>query len=111
MCKELISKKAMLQAITDIDGGVNMDIYTNEVREIVAKLPTIPQVVCDDDCEHCSWVECPLPQKAEQTDVLDKIRTEIERHRRKTESIDPYDLVGDCLDIIDKYKAESEEEE
>lgn len=38
--------------------------------------------------------------------ILDKIRAEIEHHRRKTQSIDPYDLVGDCLDIIDKYKAE-----
>lgn len=37
---------------------------------------------------------------------IDKIRAEIERHRRKTESIDPYDLVGDCLDIIDKYITE-----
>lgn len=42
-------------------------------------------------------------------DVLDKIRAEIELHRRKTESIDPYDLVGDCLDIIDKYKAENDD--
>ena len=41
--------------------------------------------------------------------ILDKIRTEMELHRRKTASIDPYDLVGDCLDIIDKYKAEREE--
>lgn len=43
--------------------------------------------------------------------VLDKIRAEIEYHRNKTQYIDPYDLVGDCLDIIDKYKAESEEKE
>jgi hypothetical protein len=42
-------------------------------------------------------------------DALDKIRTEIERHRRKTQGIDTYDLVGDCLDIIDKYKVESED--
>lgn len=46
-------------------------------------------------------------EKAEKYDrlvgVLDKIRAEIEQHKRKTESIDPYDLVGDCLDIIDKY--------
>ena len=43
--------------------------------------------------------------------VLDKIRAEIERHHRKTQGIDPYDLVGDCLDIIDKYKAESEDKQ
>ncbi len=45
----------------------------------------------------------------EQTSALDKIRAEIEQHRRKTQSIDPYDLVGDCLDILDKYKKESED--
>lgn len=45
----------------------------------------------------------------EQKTVLEKIRTEIEQHRRKTQSIDPYDLLGDCLDIIDKYSAESED--
>ena len=44
-----------------------------------------------------------------QEPILDnKIRAEIELHRRKTASIDPYDLVGDCLDIIDKYRTESE---
>ena len=41
--------------------------------------------------------------------ILDKVRAEIEQHRRKTQSIDPYDLVGDCLDIIDKYKKETED--
>ena len=48
----------------------------------------------------------------EQEPVLDKIRAEIEeiRQRAKTYTIDPCDLVGDCLDIIDKYKAESEVE-
>ena len=46
-----------------------------------------------------------------KTEVLDKIRAEIEHHRRKTQSIDPYNLVGDCLEIIDKYKAESEDKE
>ena len=51
-----------------------------------------------------------MPSVQPKTDVLDKIRAEIEQHRRKTQSIDPYDLVGDCLEIIDKYMAESEEE-
>lgn len=44
----------------------------------------------------------------EQEPILNKIRAEIERHRRKTESIDTYDLVGDCLDIVDRYMTESE---
>lgn len=50
----------------------------------------------------------PLPKGLE---VVDKIRAEMELHRRKTESIDPYDLVGDCLDIIDRCIVESEDVE
>ena len=42
-------------------------------------------------------------------ELINKIRAEMEQHRRKTQGIDPYDLVGDCLDIIDEYKGESEE--
>ena len=34
---------------------------------------------------------------------IEKIRTEIAEHRRKTEAIDTYDLLGDALDIIDKH--------
>lgn len=52
---------------------------------------------CDEPCPIKSF-----------DNILDEIRAEIEYHRRKIKSIDPYDLVGDCLDIIDKYKAESE---
>jgi len=52
-----------------------------------------------------------LIKALEKESVLDEIRAEMEKHRLKTESIDPYDLVGDCLDIIDKYKAEREDEE
>ena len=48
-------------------------------------------------------------KELEQEPVLDKIKAEIEKHRKKTQSIDPYDLVGDCLYIIDKYKAERED--
>ena len=48
---ELISKKALLQAITDIDDGYNMDIYTNEIREIIEELPTIPQTY--EWCKGC----------------------------------------------------------
>ena len=50
-----------------------------------------------------------MKQEYIEREVLDKIRAEIEYHRRKTQYIDPYDLVGDCLDILDRYKAESEE--
>ncbi len=39
-----MSRKAMLNAITEIDNNVNMDIYTNEVREIVKELPPVTPI-------------------------------------------------------------------
>ena len=39
--EDCVSRKAMLNAITEIDNNVNMDIYTNEVREIVKELPPV----------------------------------------------------------------------
>lgn len=42
-------------------------------------------------------------------EAWDKVIEEIENHRRKTKSIDKYDLVGDCLDIIKNYMKEVEE--
>ena len=34
---------------------------------------------------------------------LYNIKDEIIEHRCKTQSLDPYDLVGDCLDIVNKH--------
>ena len=45
---DLISRTTLLKAITDIDNGLNMDIYTNEVRQIVEELPTIPQTALSE---------------------------------------------------------------
>ena len=62
---ELISRKAVL----DCKHQLTMFGYSKMIIDVadVEKLPTIPQVVCDNDCEHCSWVECPLTEKAEQS--------------------------------------------
>ena len=40
-CEDAISRKAMLDVITEIDDNINMDIYTNEVREIISALPSV----------------------------------------------------------------------
>lgn len=54
-----------------------------------------------------------LCEKAEKYDRLMKafydVRSEIIVHRGKTHFIDRYDLVGDCLDIINKRIFEMEE--
>jgi hypothetical protein len=46
-----------------------------------------------------------------KTDVLDKIRAEIEEHAKINQNLntDRARALCWCLDIIDKYKAESEE--
>lgn len=58
---------------------------------------------CNRDCYNCELVKTDTEilealdmaiKALEQTVTLDKIRAEIEQHRRKTQSIDPYDLVG-----------------
>ena len=38
---DCVSRQSMLDAITEIDENINMDIYTNEVREIAKKLPPV----------------------------------------------------------------------
>lgn len=67
---DLISRKAVLKDLEEYARSQG-DAWDNEIVMgaigIVKELPTIPQVVCDDDCEHCSWTECPLPQKAEES--------------------------------------------
>jgi hypothetical protein len=40
-CADAVSREAMLDAITEIDDNINMDIYTNEVREIIRDLPPV----------------------------------------------------------------------
>ena len=86
-CEDAISRQAVEDAIAETN--VNGESLGYAVAwDILSDLPSVT----------------PQPK----TDVLDKIRAEIERHRRKTQGIDPYDLVGDCLDIIDKCRAESE---
>lgn len=39
--EDCVSRKSMLDAITEIDENINMDIYTNEVREIIKALPPV----------------------------------------------------------------------
>lgn len=39
--EDAISRQAVLDAITEIDDNTNMDIYTNEVREIINALPSV----------------------------------------------------------------------
>ena len=43
---DCVSRKAMLDAITEIDDNINMDIYTNEVRDIIRELQPVTPTTC-----------------------------------------------------------------
>lgn len=49
---DLIDRQAAIDAITAIDDGFNCDIYTNEVREILRELPSVPER------KKGRWVDC-----------------------------------------------------
>jgi len=57
------------------------------------------------------FADCPISVVEYNTQVLDKIRAEIEQlhHHPKLDFINTDKVVDMALEIIDKYKAESEE--
>ena len=94
------------------------------VCDIFENAPLEQEPVLNRDCEHCSktygtlgccttvsnkWVySC---KEGQREYLLDKIRAEIERERSFQRVIDEYDIatgLRKALEIIDKYKAESE---
>ena len=63
---DLISRKEVDDYLCRMLSGYHYPEERQQLEsfsEWLNELPTIPQTVCDNDCEHCSWVECPLPQK------------------------------------------------
>ena len=61
-CEDAVSRQAMLDAITEIDDNINMDIYTNEVREIIDDLPSVTLTRKKEE-----WIPCSerLPEYGE----------------------------------------------
>lgn len=45
---DLISRQLVLDAITALDEGDNIDISTNEVRELLRELPSAEPIRCKD---------------------------------------------------------------
>lgn len=60
---DCVSRQAVLNAITEIDGNINMDIYTNEVREIVKESPPVTPThkVSKWIDGHCANCGCDVP--------------------------------------------------
>ena len=98
-CEDYISRekldKALYERFHEEDSPNNItNVHLGAVRNFVQEFPSVN----------------PQPK----TDVLDKIKAEIERERSFQRAIDEYDVatgLRKALEILDKYKAESEDKE
>ena len=108
---DCVSRKAMLDAITEIDGNINMDIYTNEVREIIENLPPVTPTVKAIPLDK-------VKQAREQIiDEKDFAYADFEQYKEEVLHAESDELPDDdfrygmerCLEILNKLIAESEE--
>lgn len=106
-CEDAISREAVMMELDKYLCGVPFDEKGIDI--VIKELPSVkPQIICPIhgvDCEDCSAYEKKL-NKWIGAEVLDKIRAEIESLKPCQGSF--YDGITRCLEIIDKYKAESE---
>ena len=99
-CEDCISRKALLE---EIENGIKAGNYEEGYEEY----PHINDM--DDIIECIKYADSVQPKP--RTDVLDKIRAEIEREY-KDECEHPYGQgLRRAIEIIDKYKIESEDKE
>ncbi len=95
---------------TQYDAGTMGEIIEN--LEAISKMleqDTVSKESYDHEYFLRKELETKVAKLEQQISAFDKAKKEIERHRRKTKGLDPYDLVGDCLDIIDECETENVE--
>ena len=90
-CSDCISREALLKKQYRID-----DSATLSTRDVVNV----------EDIEEASSIQ---PQQRTGQDVLDKIRAEIDGLTYYWCEVNPRSVIDDVLNIIDKYRKESEE--
>ena len=101
-------KAIITVAVPEHQIGQEVSVYFKDTMCIKGTCESETEVYAKHDEEVIKETVASIWGKPPYTEVLDKIRAEIEEHRNKTEHMDKYDLVGDCLDIIDKYKGVEE---
>ena len=118
-CEDAVSRQAMLDAITEIDDNINMDIYTNEVREIIDDLPSVIPARKKEE-----WISCSekMPKQNEYIGNVCKyylvqdeygdmyVAHYTEKGWRPIESLFFLDDVIAWMPLPEPYKAESEGE-
>lgn len=74
---DCVSRQAALDAITEIDDNINMDIYTNEVREIINELSSVrptrkaPREDITEDEVKINMLELAFNQVKEQAESIE----------------------------------------
>jgi hypothetical protein len=93
-CEDAVSRKAVLNTLNRMDSVLDEDRTVPKYKELL--------VACYND----------LPPVTPERNVLDKIRAEIEELKNAPPCFDDMFeykyAVDECLEIIDKYKAERE---
>lgn len=127
---DCISRKATLKAFFDYVGSGTRTNDYDDLCIIVSNMPPVTPQSCDDCISRKAVIEqasdygsgtflipvyavkaLPSVTPQSKTDVLDKIKTEIERRCCITVGEgEPAMTLYDIFQIIDKYKRESEEE-
>lgn len=93
-CEDCISRQAVDEYITNLLSGYLYDEERTRLEDLTAYIWELPSVT----------------PKAESKNVFDKIRAEIEEERKGyPPSADEYKTINKVLQILDKYKSESEE--
>lgn len=115
-CEDCISREALLNEITEIDDGYNMDIFTNEVREIVNELPSVqPREIYNKgwkDGAKATAYHVELCEEENPTiplSVIEDIKAEIEREEFTHHDgfnhcyMTPEEMKAIIFEIIDKH--------
>ena len=93
---KLIDADILERSLTEIDEHINMDIFTNEVRELIDNAPTVEAIPKAD-------YEARL--KADLVAMLTELQLEIEELGQKYQQYFEYqDAVGAIQQKIDKLK-------
>ena len=105
-CEDCISRAELLKAMDTWDKfGYRCAKY--EKLDSVTEKYFVPYIHYDDVVKAIKG----MPSIQPKTDVLDKIRAEIEQLTYYWCEVNPRTVIDDVLNIIDKYKAESEDKE
>ena len=100
-CKDCISRTEAIEALgydISIESDEGIDAYKTVIKEMLCKIYDVQK----ENIEK-------LPSIKPKTDVLDKIIAEIESHIIDSNGLDFNSALCIAIEIIDKYKAESEE--